>query len=300
MKQTILLISLLFFSNSWAEEESLDIEFFQGDPNQVSECLSEMTGYKCVFRTYQSCNFLLGVMHETWKSRDNYDALFPNGELPECINNELPDAWVENRTPINRYGQTVCKIPCNVRSLPMLSNSIAGIGHIIGSKKILILELVEVNDNVNNYHTTTPWYNYWHSFIHEGKKLYIHTDNVMLSDEVPSYRLIKHGGISYEVDSKLEIRNHLYYEITTQEPFTGRTVGKNYRGWKEVINYKNGKRHGLNEWFYNTDQSFFRTHFKNGKLDGLSEMFHENGEIYSSSPTCYKEGVETDMSYCNN
>jgi hypothetical protein len=182
MKQTILLISLLFFSNSWAEEESLDIEFFQGDPNQVSECLSEMTGYKCVFRTYQSCNFLLGVMHETWKSRDNYDALFPKGELPECINNELPDAWVENRTPINRYGQTICKIPCNIRSLPILSNSITDIGHIIGSKKILILELVEVNDNVNNYHTTTPWYNYWYSFIHEDKKLYIHTENVSLKD----------------------------------------------------------------------------------------------------------------------
>ena len=121
-----------------------------------------------------------------------------------------------------------------------------------------------------------------------------------IPSKIPSYRLVKHGGISYEVDSKLEIRNHLYYEITTQEPFTGRTVGKNYRGWIEVINYKNGKRHGLNEWFYNTDQSFIRTHFKNGKQDGLSEMFHENGEIYSSSPTCYKEGVETDMSYCNN
>ena len=118
--------------------------------------------------------------------------------------------------------------------------------------------------------------------------------------EIPSYRLVTHGGITYEVDSKLEIRNHLYYEITTQEPFTGRTAGKNYRGWLEVINYKNGKKHGLNEWFYNTDQSFIRTHFKNGKRDGLSEMFDENGEIYSSSPTCNKEGVKTDMSYCEN
>ena len=35
----------------------------------------------------------------------------------------------------------------------------------------LILELIEVNDNVNNYHISTPWYNYWYSFIHEGKKL---------------------------------------------------------------------------------------------------------------------------------
>ena len=301
MRKLILVLGLLLFtSNIWADNESLDIEFYEGDPNQKSKCFSKITVGQCYFFTYQSCNILLGVMHEAWKSRDNYDALFPNGELPECINNELPDAWVESRTTINQYAYTVCEIPCNVRSLPMLSNSIAGIGHIKGSKEILILELIEVNDNVNNYHISTPWYNYWYSFIHEGKKLYIHTENVMLSDEVPSYRLIKHGGRSYEVDSKLEIRNHLYYEITTQEPFTGRTVGKNYRGWIESIDYKNGKKHGLNEWFYNIGQSFIRTHFKNGKRDGLSEMFDENGQEYSSSPSCYKEGEKTDMSYCNN
>ena len=182
MRKLILFAILLLTSNSWAEEESLNIEFYEGDPNQVSKCISEMTASQCHFSTYQSCNFLLGIMHETWKSRDNYDALFPNGKLPECINNELPEAWVESRTSINRYGQTICKIPCNIRSLPMLSNSIADIGHINGSKEILILEVIEVNDNVNNYHTSTPWYNNWYSFMHEGKKLYIHTENVSLKD----------------------------------------------------------------------------------------------------------------------
>ena len=182
MKWLVLISTLLFSFNSWAEEESLDIDFFEGNPSDESLCISEKTPRYCRFNTYQSCNFLLGIMHETWKSRDNYDALFPNGELPECINNELPGAWVESRTPTNRYGQTICKIPCNIRSLPILSNSITDIGHINGSKEILILELIEVNDNVNNYHITTPWYNYWYSFIHEGKKLYIHTENVVLSD----------------------------------------------------------------------------------------------------------------------
>ena len=182
IRSLFLTLSLLLSSNAFADNESLDIDFFEGNPSDESLCISEKTSRYCQFNTYQSCNFLLGIMHETWKSRDNYDALFPNGELPECINNELPEAWVENRTSINRYGQTICKIPCNIRSLPMLSNSIAGIGHIIGSKEILILELIEVNDNVNNYHITTPWYNYWYSFIHEDKKLYIHTENVVLSD----------------------------------------------------------------------------------------------------------------------
>ncbi|SVE40572.1 uncharacterized protein METZ01_LOCUS493426, partial [marine metagenome] len=180
MKELIILTSLLllFVSNVWSEEESLDIEVFQGDPNQVSECLSEMKGYKCVFRTYQSCNFLLGVMHETWKSRDNYDALFPNGELPECINNELPDAWVESRTTINQYAYTVCEIPCNVRSLPILVDPVNRIGHIIGSKKIFILERIEVNDSLLDIYKDSPWYKFWYSFNYDGKKLYIHTGNV--------------------------------------------------------------------------------------------------------------------------
>jgi hypothetical protein len=165
MRKLIIFAILLLTSNSWADNESLDIEFSE-------------------FRPYQSCNVSLGVMHE-WKgrtSRDEYDALFPNGELPECINNEFPEAWVERRTPINKYGETICKIPCNIRSLPLLSNTITNIGHINGSQEILILELIELNDNVNNYHTSSPWHNYWYSFMHEGKKLYIHTENVSLED----------------------------------------------------------------------------------------------------------------------
>ena len=183
IRSLLLTLSLLISFNVVANNESLDIEFHKGDSKeQSSRCISGMTGQHCVFSTYQSCNFLLSVIHEIWKSRDNYDALFPNGELPKCINNEFPEAWIESRTPINKYGQTICEIPCNIRSLPILSNSIADIGSINGSQEILILELIELNDNVNNYHTSTPWYNYWYSFMHEGKKLYIHTENVGLKD----------------------------------------------------------------------------------------------------------------------
>ena len=165
LKKLILISALLFSFNAFSDNESLDIEFSE-------------------FRPYQSCNVSLGVMH-AWKwrtSRDEYDSLFPNGELPECINNELPKAWIESRTPINKYGETICKIPCNIRSLPILSNTITEIGHINGSQEILILELIELNDNVENYHLSTSWYNYWYSFMHEGKKLYIHTENVKVKN----------------------------------------------------------------------------------------------------------------------
>ena len=175
-------LSLLISFNVFADNKSLDIEFYLDDPEQESRCLSKMEMRSCRFNTYKSCNFLLGIMHQTMKRQDNYEALFPNGKLLECIGNELPEAWVESRTSINKYGQTICEIPCNIRSLPILSNSIADIGSINGSQEILILELIELNDNVNNYHTSTPWYNYWYSFMHEGKKLYIHTENVGLKD----------------------------------------------------------------------------------------------------------------------
>ena len=183
MRKLILIAGLLVFtSNSWADNESLDIEFSEAIPRLISKCFSKTTVGQCYFFTYQSCNTLLGVMHEAWTSRDNYDALFPNGKLPECINNELPKAWIESRTPINKYGETICKIPCNIRSLPILSNTITEIGHINGSQEILILELIELNDNVENYHLSTSWYNYWYSFMHEGKKLYIHTENVKVKN----------------------------------------------------------------------------------------------------------------------
>ncbi len=182
IRSLFLTLSLLLSSNAFADNESLDIEFYQDDPEQESRCLSKMEMWSCRFNTYKSCNFLLGIMHETWKSRDNYDALFPNGELPECINNELPDAWVESRTTINQYAYTVCEIPCNVRSLPILVDPVNRIGHIIGSKKIFILDRIEVNDSLLDIYKDSPWYKFWYSFNYDGKKLYIHTENVSLKD----------------------------------------------------------------------------------------------------------------------
>ncbi|SVD31135.1 uncharacterized protein METZ01_LOCUS383989, partial [marine metagenome] len=52
MKKLIVITGLLVFvSNSWAEEESLDIEFFS---------------------EYKSCNELFIMMHERWKHKKSY------------------------------------------------------------------------------------------------------------------------------------------------------------------------------------------------------------------------------------
>jgi hypothetical protein len=82
-----------------------------------------------------------------------------------------------------------------------------------------------------------------------------------------------------------------------------------------------GKKHGLHEFFYKSGQLMTKENFKDGKLDGLSETYHENGQLISTSKfkdgeydglffnknfengqliyeICYKNGEETDMSYC--
>ena len=91
------------------------------------------------------------------------------------------------------------------------------------------------------------------------------------------------------------------------------------------VNYQpksdGGKKHGLQELFYESGQLSTKENFKDGKLDGLSEMYHENGQLISKSKfkdgeydglfvirnfengqleseICYKNGQETDMSYC--
>ena len=182
IRSLFLTLSLLLSSNAFADNESLNIDFFESDSYLESLCNSEKISRYCSFNTYQSCNFLLGIMHETWESKDNYYELFQDGELPECINNELPDAWVESRTTIDQYAYTVCEIPCNVRSLPILVDPVNRIGHIIGSKKIFILERIEVNDSLLDIYKDSPWYKFWYSFNYDGKKLYIHTENVSLKD----------------------------------------------------------------------------------------------------------------------
>ena len=44
-------------------------------------------------------------------------------------------------------------------------------------------------------------------------------------------------------------------------------------------NYKNGKKHGLQEDFHKNGKSKFKGNYKNGKKDGLTEMFHAKGHI---------------------
>ena len=134
----------------------------------------------------------------------------------------------------------------------------------------------------------------------------------------------------YELDK----RQGVYYHDNSNTPFTGSSVnyyedglrvenGKPQVNYTELMfrrNYKNGKKDGLSEGFYENGQLESRENYKNGIQNGLSEIFHENGQIWirenykngkqdglsemygedgsSRGSSCYKNDKSVDMSYC--
>jgi len=110
-------------------------------------------------------------------------------------------------------------------------------------------------------------------------------------------------------DSKPTVKEEFYSsgELQSRENYQPKSDG--------------GKKHGLHEFFYESGQLMRKDNFKDGKLDGLSEMYHENGQLITKgkfkdgesdglfvfrnfengqleSEICFKNGQETDMSYC--
>ena len=84
--------------------------------------------------------------------------------------------------------------------------------------------------------------------------------------EVPSHRLVKNGGMTFETGSN--------------DPFTGTSIEYHLNAQlKEKTNFKNGKLDGLNEGFYENGQLQGRANYKNGELEGLLETFDENGQL---------------------
>ena len=88
---------------------------------------------------------------------------------------------------------------------------------------------------------------------------------------------------SEDVDwNDLVIRDGLYYEKFSNEPFTGKVTGLNQG------KMKGGKEKG--EWlmYRASGQLQFKHNYKDGKLDGEWLWYHENGQLKSKSN--YKDG----------
>ncbi|SVD94364.1 uncharacterized protein METZ01_LOCUS447218, partial [marine metagenome] len=87
--------------------------------------------------------------------------------------------------------------------------------------------------------------------------------------EVPSHRLVKNGGMTFEIGSN--------------DPFTGTSIEYHENGQpEEKIFYKNGREVSTTEFdYYENGQLRSRSNYKNGELDGLYEGFYENGQLRS-------------------
>ena len=54
------------------------------------------------------------------------------------------------------------------------------------------------------------------------------------------------------------------------------------------VNYKDGKKDGLYEWYYENGQLKQKTNYKDDKRDGLYEEYYENGQLKLKQN--YKDG----------
>ena len=98
--------------------------------------------------------------------------------------------------------------------------------------------------------------------------------------EVPSDKLVERNGIKYEINSQI--------------PFTG--VGVRYWDNGQLVakqTYKDGKKHGLYEYYLTNGQLFTKGNYKDGKKHGLYETYYRNGQLESKST--YKDGKQNGL-----
>ena len=85
-------------------------------------------------------------------------------------------------------------------------------------------------------------------------------------------------GCSKDLDN-LEKRGDIYYEINSEEPFSGSIINKYESGQKHTEGIlTNGKEDGLWTWWYQNEQKKKEVTYKNGELDGLTTWWHGNGQ----------------------
>ena len=78
---------------------------------------------------------------------------------------------------------------------------------------------------------------------------------------------------------ELEEREGIYYFKDSDTPYTGKVYGLYENGQKKAeVNFKDGKRDGLELQWYENGQKQFEANFKDGKPDGLNLGWHENGQ----------------------
>jgi antitoxin component YwqK of YwqJK toxin-antitoxin module len=89
----------------------------------------------------------------------------------------------------------------------------------------------------------------------------------------------------------LQERGGGYYEINSEEPFSG-SVYEEYGSGETAMkgNIENGKKDGLWTEWYRTGQKYSEGTFKDGKEDGIETHWYDNGQ--KEIETTFKDGIE--------
>jgi antitoxin component YwqK of YwqJK toxin-antitoxin module len=84
--------------------------------------------------------------------------------------------------------------------------------------------------------------------------------------------------------------NSEYYDENKQRVTDGNVQAYHFNGRLLFrLNIKDGKRNGIQEWFYDNGQLESKGNYKAGKLDGLYEDFDEEGNLIGTEE--WKDGV---------
>ncbi|NCG28411.1 MAG: hypothetical protein GWP42_12815 [Verrucomicrobiales bacterium] len=98
-------------------------------------------------------------------------------------------------------------------------------------------------------------------------------------------------GVNFE---ELKYREGIAYLKGSDTPYTGKVFGFHENGQKSwESNYKDGKEHGLQTFWYENGQKWIEGNYKDGKQDGLWVSWHENGK--KESERNFKDGNEEGM-----
>jgi antitoxin component YwqK of YwqJK toxin-antitoxin module len=85
-----------------------------------------------------------------------------------------------------------------------------------------------------------------------------------------------------EKEVSLEWRKGIVYLKGSDTPYTGKVSRFHHengqKSWES--NYKDGKEHGLQVWWYKNGQKEIEANRKDGKYDGLEVRWHENGQKF--------------------
>ena len=103
---------------------------------------------------------------------------------------------------------------------------------------------------------------------------------------LPILSLLIIASCSKEVEvpsEQLVYRNETYYLVNSQEPFTGIAISD-----ESKERFKEGKPHGLQEYYYENGQLEYKANYKDGEWDGPQESYYENGQLESKET--YKDG----------